>query len=48
MNSQFEETPTRRIKGRFDELSKTRKIRESIVNNEFQNFFDRHFETLSS
>ncbi len=26
----FEETPTRRIKGRFDELSKTRKIRESI------------------
>ena len=28
--TQFEETPTRRIKGRFDELSKTRKIRESI------------------
>lgn len=27
---QFEGTPTRRIKGRFDELSKTRKIRESI------------------
>lgn len=27
---QFEETPTRRIKGRFDELSKTRKLRESI------------------
>lgn len=26
----FEGTPTRRIKGRFDELSKTRKIRESI------------------
>lgn len=26
---QLEETPTRRIKGRFDELSKTRKIRES-------------------
>ncbi len=26
----FENTPTRRIKGRFDELSKTRKIRESI------------------
>ena len=28
--TQFEQTPTRRIKGRFDELSKTRKIRESI------------------
>ena len=27
---QFEGTPTRRIKGRFDELSKTRKIKESI------------------
>jgi len=27
---QLEETPTRRIKGRFDELSKDRKIRESI------------------
>ncbi|MAN58684.1 MAG: RNA methyltransferase [Flavobacteriaceae bacterium] len=27
---QFEETPTRRIKGRFDELSKIRKYRESI------------------
>ncbi|MGJ8666299.1 MAG: RsmB/NOP family class I SAM-dependent RNA methyltransferase [Patiriisocius sp.] len=27
---QFEGTPTRRIKGRFDELSKTRKIRESV------------------
>lgn len=27
---QFEDTPTRKIKGRFDELSKTRKIRESI------------------
>ena len=27
---QFEETPTRRIKGRFDELSNTRKFRESI------------------
>ncbi|MFT5079185.1 MAG: 16S rRNA (cytosine967-C5)-methyltransferase [Planctomycetota bacterium] len=27
---QFESTPTRRIKGRFDELSKIRKIRESI------------------
>ncbi len=27
---QFDGTPTRRIKGRFDELSKTRKIRESI------------------
>ena len=27
---QFEGTPTRKIKGRFDELSKTRKIRESI------------------
>ena len=27
---QFESTPTRRIKGRFDELSKTRKLRESI------------------
>ncbi len=26
----FEDTPTRRIKGRFDELSKTRKIAESI------------------
>ncbi|WP_445716832.1 RsmB/NOP family class I SAM-dependent RNA methyltransferase [Flavobacterium sp.] len=26
----FEETPVRRIKGRFDELSKTRKYRESI------------------
>ena len=26
----FEETPARRIKGRFDELSKTRKYRESI------------------
>ncbi|KOS05047.1 RNA methyltransferase [Flavobacterium akiainvivens] len=26
----FEETPIRRIKGRFDELSKTRKYRESI------------------
>jgi 16S rRNA (cytosine967-C5)-methyltransferase len=26
----FENTPTRKIKGRFDELSKTRKIRESI------------------
>lgn len=28
--NQLEDTPTRRIKGRFDELSKTRKIRESI------------------
>jgi len=28
--NQFEHTPTRRIKGRFDELSKNRKIRESI------------------
>jgi len=28
--SQLEGTPTRRIKGRFDELSKTRKIKESI------------------
>jgi 16S rRNA (cytosine967-C5)-methyltransferase len=27
---QFENTPTRKIKGRFDELSKIRKIRESI------------------
>lgn len=27
---QFEDTPTRRIKGRFDEFSKIRKIRESI------------------
>lgn len=27
---QFENTPTRRIKGRFDEFSKIRKIRESI------------------
>lgn len=27
---QFEDTPTRRIKGKFDELSKIRKIRESI------------------
>ncbi len=27
---QFEGTPTRRIKGRFDELSKVRKLRESI------------------
>ena len=27
---QFEATPTRRIKGRFDELSKIRKLRESI------------------
>ncbi len=27
---QFEATPTRRIKGRFDELSKIRKMRESI------------------
>ncbi|MEM0518715.1 MULTISPECIES: RsmB/NOP family class I SAM-dependent RNA methyltransferase [Aequorivita] len=27
---QFEDTPTRRIKGRFDELLKTRKMRESI------------------
>ncbi|GEQ85949.1 RNA methyltransferase [Patiriisocius marinistellae] len=27
---QFEGTPTRRIKGRFDEASKTRKVRESI------------------
>lgn len=27
---QLETTPTRRIKGRFDELSKTRKLRESI------------------
>ncbi|MGO4913628.1 RsmB/NOP family class I SAM-dependent RNA methyltransferase [Leeuwenhoekiella sp. W20_SRS_FM14] len=27
---QFEDTPTRRIKGRFDELSKIRKLRESI------------------
>ncbi|MGK0294973.1 MAG: 16S rRNA (cytosine967-C5)-methyltransferase, partial [Ulvibacter sp.] len=27
---QFEATPTRRIKGRFDELSKVRKLRESI------------------
>lgn len=27
---QLEKTPTRRIKGRFDELSKVRKIRESI------------------
>ncbi|GAA3598301.1 RsmB/NOP family class I SAM-dependent RNA methyltransferase [Flavivirga amylovorans] len=26
----FENTPTRKIKGRFDELSKTRKLRESI------------------
>ncbi len=26
----FEDTPTRRIKGRFDELSKTRKLAESI------------------
>jgi len=26
----FESTPTRKIKGRFDELSKTRKIKESI------------------
>lgn len=28
--SQFEDTPTRRIKGRFDELSKIRKFRESL------------------
>jgi len=28
--NQIEETPTRRIKGRFDELSRTRKFRESI------------------
>jgi 16S rRNA (cytosine967-C5)-methyltransferase len=28
--TQFEDTPTRRIKGRFDELSKIRSIRESI------------------
>jgi 16S rRNA (cytosine967-C5)-methyltransferase len=28
--NQIEETPTRRIKGRFDELSKIRKFRESI------------------
>ena len=28
--NQIEPTPTRRIKGRFDELSKTRKFRESI------------------
>ncbi len=28
--TQFEDTPTRRIKGRFDELSKIRKYRESI------------------
>ena len=27
---QFEDTPTRRIKGKFDELSKIRKYRESI------------------
>ncbi len=27
---QFENTPTRKIKGRFDELSKIRKVRESI------------------
>lgn len=27
---QFEETPTRRIKGKFDEFSKIRKLRESI------------------
>src|SRR5690606_26086092 len=27
---QFDGTPTRRIKGRFDELSKERKFRESI------------------
>ena len=27
---QLEETPTRRIKGRFDELNQTRKYRESI------------------
>ena len=27
---QFEDTPTRRIKGKFDELSKIRKMRESI------------------
>ncbi|MBL4663367.1 MAG: RsmB/NOP family class I SAM-dependent RNA methyltransferase [Flavobacteriaceae bacterium] len=27
---QFEDTPTRKIKGRFDELSKIRKVRESI------------------
>ena len=27
---QFEATPTRKIKGRFDELSKNRKVRESI------------------
>lgn len=27
---QFEDTPTRRIKGRFDELSKIRKFRESL------------------
>jgi len=27
---QFEDTPTRKIKGRFDELSKDRKVRESI------------------
>ena len=26
----FEDTPVRRIKGRFDELSKTRKLRESV------------------
>ena len=29
---QFENTPTRRIKGRFDELSKIRKFRESLPN----------------
>ena len=28
----FENTPTRKIKGRFDELSKIRKLRESIPN----------------
>ena len=26
----FTDTPTRKIKGRFDELSKTRKLRESV------------------
>ncbi|MDG2073202.1 MAG: RNA methyltransferase, partial [Polaribacter sp.] len=30
--NQIEETPTRRIKGKFDELSKIRKYRESIPN----------------
>ena len=27
---QFENTPTRKIKGKFDELSKIRKFRESV------------------